>query len=163
MANPHLVDGDFQSDKYPTTPRGKVPLSTKDPMAQDLLLEYARRRRSVDADFADALEAALRTHGFPPPEQAPHYDVDDDGVMVALPAWTRPPAPTVRDVLELVSITVKLIDVITWTDDQVKAALLWAYSVHLYASDNDEIKVPPKPDFLPAETPYEPSVPGSIL
>jgi hypothetical protein len=26
----HLIDGEFQSDKYPTTPRGKVPLSCKD-------------------------------------------------------------------------------------------------------------------------------------
>ena len=37
----HLVDGEFQSDKYPTTPRGKVPLSVKDTTAQDLLWEYA--------------------------------------------------------------------------------------------------------------------------
>jgi hypothetical protein len=65
-ANPHLVDGDFQSDKYPTTPRGKVPLSTKDPMAQDLLWTYAQRRREVDAQFSDALETALSNHGFKP-------------------------------------------------------------------------------------------------
>lgn len=64
MVNPHLVDGEFQSDKYPTTPRGKVPLSTKDPTAQDLLWQYAQRRRAVDAEFADALEAALETAGY---------------------------------------------------------------------------------------------------
>jgi hypothetical protein len=52
----HIVDGEFQSDKYPTTPRGKVPLSVKDPTAQDLLWEYALRRRSVDAEFSDDLE-----------------------------------------------------------------------------------------------------------
>ena len=63
---PHLIDGEFQSDKYPTTPRGKVPLSTKDPTAQDLLWEYAQRRRTVDADFADDLEAALRSAGYEP-------------------------------------------------------------------------------------------------
>src|ERR1700689_4288396 len=61
----HLIDGEFQSDKYPTTPRGKVPLSTKDPMAQDLLWEYAQRRRTVDAEFSDDLEAALVASGFP--------------------------------------------------------------------------------------------------
>lgn len=60
----HLVDGEFQSDKYPTCPRGKVPLSTKDPMAQDLLWAYAQRRRSVDASFADDLERALRLKGY---------------------------------------------------------------------------------------------------
>lgn len=61
---PHIVEGEFQSDKYPTTPRGKVPLSVKDPTAQDLLWEYAQRRRSVDAEFADDLEFALRAAGY---------------------------------------------------------------------------------------------------
>lgn len=65
-ANPHIIDGEFQSDKYPTCPRGKVPLSTKDPTAQDLLWEYAQRRRSVDAEFAADLEWALRKHGYVP-------------------------------------------------------------------------------------------------
>ena len=63
----HLIDGDFQSDKYPTTPRGKVPLSTKDKSAQSLLWEYAQRRRTVDAEFSDDLETALKNHGFIPP------------------------------------------------------------------------------------------------
>lgn len=63
---PHLIDGEFQSDKYPTTPRGKVPLSVKDTTAQDLLWEYAQRRRAVDAEFADDLEAALKLAGYVP-------------------------------------------------------------------------------------------------
>jgi hypothetical protein len=61
----HLIDGEFQSDKYPTTPRGKVPLSTKDPMAQDLLWIYAERHRLKDAEFSDDLEAALVAAGYP--------------------------------------------------------------------------------------------------
>jgi hypothetical protein len=62
---PHLNEhGEFQSDKYPTCPAGKVPLSTKDPMAQDLLWEYAQRRRPVDKEFSADLETALRTHKF---------------------------------------------------------------------------------------------------
>lgn len=65
----HLIDGEFQSDKYPTTPRGKVPLSVKDPMAQDLLWEYAQRRRAVDAEFSADLETALKATGFRPLEQ----------------------------------------------------------------------------------------------
>lgn len=60
----HLVDGEFQSDKYPTTPRGKVPLNVRDKTAQDLLWEYAQRRRPVDAEFSDDLEASLRAAGF---------------------------------------------------------------------------------------------------
>jgi hypothetical protein len=62
----HLIDGEFQSDKYPTTPRGKVPLSVKDPTAEDLLWEYAQRRRVVDTGFAADLETALRAAGFVP-------------------------------------------------------------------------------------------------
>lgn len=62
----HLIGGEFQSDKYPTTPRGKVPLSCKDVTAQDLLWEYAQRRRAVDAEFADDLEVALRLQGYIP-------------------------------------------------------------------------------------------------
>lgn len=60
----HLIGGQFQSDKYPTTPRGKVPLSVEDPTAQDLLWEYAQRRRAVDAEFADDLETALQAAGY---------------------------------------------------------------------------------------------------
>jgi hypothetical protein len=71
----HIIEKDgkrlFQSDKYPTCPAGKVPLSTKDKTAQDLLWEYAQRRRVVDAEFSDDLEAALREDGYVPPERTP--------------------------------------------------------------------------------------------
>jgi len=59
------ADGKFQSDKYPTTPAGKVPLSCADVTAQDLLWEYARRREKVDAEFAQDLRQCLRAEGFP--------------------------------------------------------------------------------------------------
>lgn len=64
----HLVEGEFQSDKYPTCPRGKVPLSVRDRTAQDLLWVYAQRRREVDAEFSDDLETALRAAGYEPPD-----------------------------------------------------------------------------------------------
>lgn len=57
-------DGEFQSDKYPTCPAGKVPLSVKDETAKDLLWEYAQRRRVVDPEFAADLETALKAKGF---------------------------------------------------------------------------------------------------
>lgn len=60
----HLVNGKFQSDKYPTCPPGKVPLSVEDPGAQDLLWEYAQRRRSIDPEFSDDLEQALSAAGY---------------------------------------------------------------------------------------------------
>ncbi len=56
--------GQFQSDRYPTCPPGKVPLSVKDPTAQDLLWMYAQRRRVVDAEFSADLETALAAAGF---------------------------------------------------------------------------------------------------
>ncbi len=65
----HLIDGEFQSDKYPTCPRGKVPLSVRDPAAQDLLWEYAQRHRAIDPEFSTDLEEALRRAGYAPPRQ----------------------------------------------------------------------------------------------
>lgn len=41
MGNHIDAEGKFQSDKYPTCPPDKVPLSVNDPTAQDLLWEYA--------------------------------------------------------------------------------------------------------------------------
>jgi len=62
----YIVDGKFQSDKYPTCPAGKVPLSVEDVTAQDLLWEYAQRRREVDADFSSDLESSLLAAGYRP-------------------------------------------------------------------------------------------------
>lgn len=62
----HLVRGEFQSDKYPTCPAGKVPLSTKDPLAQDLLWEYAARRHAVDTAFSSDVHHALLGAGYEP-------------------------------------------------------------------------------------------------
>ncbi|KKL63834.1 hypothetical protein LCGC14_2171150 [marine sediment metagenome] len=59
----HLINGEFQSDKYPETPRGLVPLKPSDPMAQDLLAIYAERRQSVDPEFSADLLEALRLKG----------------------------------------------------------------------------------------------------
>lgn len=107
---PHInADGLFQSDKYPATPAGKVPLSTKDPTAQDLLWTYAQRRRAVDADFAQDLETCLRAEGYDPTARPPERDRLDEaaarfnarfgrlpgvppaGGGVPLPRITKPP------------------------------------------------------------------------
>jgi len=53
----------FQSDKYPSCPAGKVPLSVKDPDAQDLLAMYSRRHLR-DQEFGADLEQALRNAGY---------------------------------------------------------------------------------------------------
>lgn len=74
-------EGRFQSDRYPTCPPGKVPLSVQDPTAQDLLWEYAQRRRAVDAEFSADLEAVLTAAGFSPrraPMQASEWELSGD-------------------------------------------------------------------------------------
>lgn len=72
----HIVNGQFQSDKYPTCPPGKVPLSVKDKSAQDLLWEYAQRRRAVDAEFSADLEMALVGGGYIVPLTPPSSPLD---------------------------------------------------------------------------------------
>lgn len=62
----HLINGEFQSDKYPTTPRGKVPLSVKDKDAQPLLYIYANRHEHIDREFSDDLRTALKNAGYDP-------------------------------------------------------------------------------------------------
>jgi hypothetical protein len=59
-------DGQFQSDKYPTTPAGKVPLSVKDLDAQALLWRYAQLHHGIDPEFSNDLFAALRAAGYDP-------------------------------------------------------------------------------------------------
>jgi hypothetical protein len=54
-----------------SAPRGTLEaksLDVDDPMAQDLLAEYARRRRAVDASFSEDLEQALRDKGYVGPK-----------------------------------------------------------------------------------------------
>lgn len=97
-------DGQFQSDNYPTCPAGKVPLSVNDETAQDLLWDYAQRRRAVDGGFADDLEQALLAAGFVPPVQRFNckecgfgVGSDSDGCCAAcgtdLEVWERIHAP----------------------------------------------------------------------
>ena len=62
----HIIDGKFQSDKYPWCKPGFVPLKVADPMAQPELWAYAQKRRAVDPEFASDLEQALRDAGYVP-------------------------------------------------------------------------------------------------
>lgn len=76
----HLtISGTFQSDKYPTVPAGKVPLSVDDPQAQPLLWEYAQAHRAAnkhgDTEFSRDLEDALLNAGYEP--ESAWIDVHD--------------------------------------------------------------------------------------
>lgn len=72
----HIINGEFQSDKYPTCPPGKVPLSVKDEMTQDLLWEYAVRRFKVDQGFCQDLQTALIHNGYEPMGEGPESIID---------------------------------------------------------------------------------------
>lgn len=86
----HLNDkGQFQSDKYPTCPADKVPLSVNDPTAQDLLWEYANRRVVVDEEFADDLRARLWAVGYRP--RAPYTTLLPDEERALRQSGIRPP------------------------------------------------------------------------
>lgn len=39
-------------------------------------------------------------------------------------------------------------DIAAWTDDQCRDAELWAGAIHLQASDNDDVEIPPTPEHL---------------
>lgn len=62
----HLIDEEFQSDKYPWCRRGFVPLKLTDPMAHKVLWDYAKARESVDMEFSNDLRAALLIQGYMP-------------------------------------------------------------------------------------------------
>jgi hypothetical protein len=66
----HLVEVDgvltFQSDKYPTCPPGKVPLSVKDKDAQPFLWAYAEIHEKRDPEFSADVKLALINAGYKP-------------------------------------------------------------------------------------------------
>jgi len=72
----HIIDGEFQSDKYPWCKRGFVPLKITDPMAQKPLYAYAQKRREVDAEFSDDLCQCLLNSGYVRPEMADQKEED---------------------------------------------------------------------------------------
>jgi hypothetical protein len=59
------------------------------------------------------------------------------------------PTPVVRDLLLLVSVEVAAEIIRGWSDLQREIAGDWALRSHLRASDNNTVRVPEKPDFIP--------------
>ena len=57
----HLTEsGDFRSNKYPWCPDGYLPLKIGDPMAREVLLDYADLRQRLDPEFSRDLREAVR-------------------------------------------------------------------------------------------------------
>jgi hypothetical protein len=61
--------------------------------------------------------------------------------------WTRDDMRTHLLTL-LTHVHVPAEDIPAWTDEQCRLAEQWAGAVHLHASDNDDVVVPPMPTFL---------------
>ena len=62
---PHLTQrGVFRSDKYEWCKPGFLALKFTDPMAQDLIDEYAYRRAAVDQEFTEDVYTALHNVGY---------------------------------------------------------------------------------------------------
>lgn len=84
----HIVNGQFKSDKYEWCPAGFLPLKVGDPMATDLLVEYARRRRSVDPEFSDDLLTALTGLTVPDEYLPQHAVLSERWRQVDSEGWT---------------------------------------------------------------------------
>jgi hypothetical protein len=69
--------------------------------------------------------------------------------LTALPGWERDSHVTYHRLLVCGDADVTLEQVIAWTPEQCREADVWAISLHVAASDNDEVIVPPRPEFIP--------------
>ncbi len=89
----------------------------------------------------------------PASDEQAHFDITDAGEVVALDGWE---SDHVAIELRLLQASVEATQetIAGWTDDQCRQADCWAIAVQFNASDHDDIQVPPKPDFLPAEKPF---------
>jgi hypothetical protein len=65
--------------------------------------------------------------------------------------WMRERDPRIlADLLSLVCVTVTPEQVASWSSEQYDRAERWAGATHLAASDNDDVVVPPRPEFIDA-------------
>jgi len=64
MKRPHLTQRGVFRDKYDWCKKGFLALKFTDPMAQDLIDEYAYRRREIDIEFTEDVFTALHNVGY---------------------------------------------------------------------------------------------------
>ncbi len=80
-------------------------------------------------------------------EDAVNEAVEDFAEATKDVPWSRNDEAT-YDILCMVDHDIPIGVIPHWTDDEVKQAEAWASAVHLRASDNDDVIVPPYPKFL---------------
>ena len=95
-----------------------------------------------------AVEAFASRVDYDDQQERFDFDIDNDGVMTALPTWKRDDRGTYLRLMLVHGLATTQADIASWTDEQCQQADIWACTTHLSASDHDDIKVPPRPDFL---------------
>lgn len=98
-------------------------------------------------EAAAVMAQALST--TPPTASRPADYVIADGMMRALNTWKRDDRATFARMMLVSGTNPTPADVSGWTDEQIQQADCWAFSVHLSASDHDDIQVPERPSFIP--------------
>lgn len=105
---------------------------------------------TVRASGSDGSKCELRDIGRPAGELDEAIDAARGATTKEAPpesAWERDDS-VLLDLLHLADTggeCVTLEDIAGWTDEQCQYAEQWAAAVHLRASDNDEVEVPPRP------------------
>ncbi len=80
-------------------------------------------------------------------DEAVWHDSENGARLELHPAYYDVP-DRVHAVLHLVDADATLEEVTGWSSEHRKAAAEWALSVHYSASDNDDVIVPPRPEFI---------------
>lgn len=91
--------------------------------------------------------ADIAHRATPPRRQAKHRVLRPEVIADLL--VLRP--EVIADLLSLINITVTSAEVSAWDVRMREQAADYAAAVHLHASDNPDVAVPPRPAFLPAE------------
>lgn len=99
-------------------------------------------------DLDRAVEAFASRVDYEDQQEAFDFDISNDGVMTALPTWQRNNRGTFLRLMLVDDHATTEADVAGWTNEQCQQADIWAWTTHLSASDNEDIKVPPRPGFL---------------
>lgn len=119
-------------------PGGRLPADTARQFGSILCWVLEHDHDKFFGCFLERLEEAAAAAGFKLQPGTPPGEpwVRDDEVL--------------RDLIELAgfSIDVTLATIATWTDPQCQQVEAWAAAVHVAASDNDDVQVPPMPEFL---------------
>lgn len=72
----------------------------------------------------------------------------DDGRLTLAPAYYDNPERVHSALMVCGDADADPEEVAAWTPEQRKLAAEWALSIHAAASDNDDVVVPPRPDFI---------------